>query len=404
MRLISQLLVLAVAACQGATAPPERKEPTPGPERARGQWSAPAALFDASARIAAGDRLHALGLGAGGALLHRSSGDEGATWDQPTPIPGAGSVLPLYGPLAVEGMTVHVLTREGATIRMQRSVDGGATWSAPAALAGYTATGSERVQVDTDGDHVHVFLGVAGAVPDATFRIYYWRSADRGATWSGVRILDDASGPPSPGGIAVENGTAHVAYAAILPGAGTLGHRARYLRSTDGGVTWSAPVDVSGGSDSPQIRPRPRVVNGRVLVLWEESLDHDPARPYPNATRGQIRANRSLDGGVTWEGTFDVTAVSGAYPNHPEIAVGPGSLVHVAYRISRDQATLSSTDSIGYLLSTDFGATWSPAETALDMPGVDTHLYNTVATRNYVHLMAGGSRFYHVRRTLPEAP
>ena len=79
--------------------------------------------------------------------------------------------------------------------------------------------------------------------------------------------------------------------------------------------------------------------------------------------------------------------------------------MHVAYRLSRDQATLAAGDSIAYRLSTDHGATWLPQETAVDLPGVETHLYNAVATANYVHLMVGSATtFYHVRRSLPEAP
>lgn len=398
MRPTAILLILALAACQRSTAPADDNPPTPG------EWSEAVALFDASARIASGDKLHAVGLGSGG-VVHRSSTDEGATWTAPALIPGTtGEELPLYGPIAVRGSTVHVLTRSGGTAKMWRSTDGGANWSGPKTLTGYASDASDRVQVDTDGEYVHVFIGRAGAEPDATFKNYYWRSTDQGATWSGVTALDDPSGPPSPGGIAAENGTVHIAYAAILPGVGTLGHRARYIRSTDNGATWGAPVDVSGGATQPQIRPRPRVVDGRVIVLWEEPSDHNASEPYPNATRGQIRANRSLDNGATWQGPDDVTAVSGKYPNHPEIGVGPGPLVHVAYRLSADQATLVPSDVIGYRLSTDYGATWSAEEIAIDVPSDDNHLYNAVATDSYVHLMVGGSSFYHARRTLPEAP
>jgi hypothetical protein len=335
-----------------------------------------------------------------GRLAHRASSDEGATWSQATLVPGGGSSLPLYGPLAAEGSTIHVLSRTGSTLQMQRSVDDGATWSSPQPLAGYGADGGERVQVDADGDYVHVFLGRAGAVPDASFRIYYWRSTDRGASWQALRLLDPpGSVPPSPGGIAAEGGVVHIAYAGIVPGVGSLGGRARYMRSADNGTTWSAPVDVSDGVNRPQIRPRPRVLDGRVFVLWEEPSDHNPVGPYPNATRGQIRMNRSLDGGLTWIGGADVSSVTGRYPNHPEIAVGPDRMVHVAYRLSRDQATLRATDTVAYRLSRDYGATWEPEQVALAQ-AVESHPYNLVATGSWVHLMAGGSLFYHARRRL----
>jgi hypothetical protein len=146
------------------------------------------------------------------------------------------------------------------------------------------------------------------------------------------------------------------------------------------------------------------VADGRVLVIWEEPLDHDPDRPVPNATRGQIRGNRSVDNGVTWQGTFDLTAVSGQYPNHPIVAVGPGPLMHVAYRLSQNQATSVPADEVGYRLSVDYGATWRSHEIAVDLPTAETHPYNAVTSAGFVHLMVGGSTFYHARRTLPELP
>lgn len=370
----------------------------------RGEWSAPVALYAASARLAAGTNLHCIAPGATG-IEHRRSSDQGATWGSVTTIPSSsGELVPLYGPIAVNGSTVHVLSRSGSSLVMRRSTDGGVNWSSSIALAGYSADASDRVQVDVDGVFVHVFCGRAGDVPDATFKNYYWRSTDEGVSWSGVTVLDDVTGPPSPGGIAAEGGVVHIAYAAILPDVGSLGHRARYLRSADNGATWGSPVDVSGGITQPQIRPRPRVADGRVIVMWEEPSDHNSGAPYPNATRGQIRQNRSLDNGVTFEGVRSITAVSDIYPNHPEIGID-GPRVHVAYRLSADQATLADTDRVGYRLSLDYGASWHPHEYAIDLPTVETHMYNAVPSADFAHLLVGGDggSWYHSRRTLPEA-
>ncbi len=360
------------------------------------QWTAPVRLFEADMRLAAGTRLHAIGR-VGNNIVHRSSTDEGASWSTPVVIPGAG-VLPIYGPLAAEGSNVYVLSRIAGALRVQRSTDDGLTWSAPVALLGYAADPVDRVQMDGEGDNLHIFVGRAGAIPNASFKVYYWRSTDAGLSFSDVATPDaSVVEPPSPGGIAVEDGVVHIAYAAIT-NLGTLGHRARYLRSLDNGVTWEPPVDVSGPGVNPQIRPRPRVLDGRVLVLWEEPLDHNQSEPYPNATKSDIRATISRDNGTTWEAPKAVTALPNDYENHPEVAVGPDGFFHVIYRISVNEKTLTNADPMGYRNSMDYGASWGPHEIAIDDPTQETHPVNVVATSGYVHVTSPNG--VYVRRPL----
>lgn len=362
-------------------------------------WSSPVQLFESDIRVAAGAQLHAVGVD-GSAVVHRSSDDEGATWSNPVVIPGAGA-LPIYGPLAAENTNVYLLTRAEGGLQVQRSTDGGSRWSSPVELHGYAADSADRVQMDAEGTSLHIFVGRAGATADPSFKIYYWRSTNAGQSFDNrglAAILDDStSEPPSPGGIAVENGIVHIGYAAITP-IGTLGHRARYLRSTDNGATWSSPVDVSGPGSNPQIRPRPRVLNGRVFVLWEEPLDHNRAQPYPNATQSDIRMNVSLDSGVTWQGPRAITQLPNAYENHPEVAIGPGSFFHVIYRISANQFTLTNDDPMGYRTSPDYGATWCPHEIAIDDPTQETHPVNLVATNSHVHVASANG--VYARRSL----
>ncbi len=378
-------------ACTSAppTGPPDPENPATG-------WSAPTRLFDDNLRLVSGGRLHAVGT-SGTQVQHRSSTDEGATWSSPRTIPGVGT-LPIYGPLAAEGATVYLMTVAGGSLQVQRSVDDGATWEVPVVLHGFPGDDAARVQLAAHGDAVHVFAGRAGATGDATFRVYYWRSTTRGLSFEPVRLLDPPGrAPASPGGIAVEAGAIHVAYAElVLPG--TLGHRARYLRSADNGATWSGPVDISGPGTNPQIRPRPRVVAGRVVVLWEEPLDHDQGQPFPNATRSAIRSAISADNGLSWQPPGTVASVAGAYANHPEIGVGPGAMIHVVYRISIDQRTLSSADRLGYRASNDAGGSWLPAEIAIDDPARETHPFNVVATSNQVHVASANG--VYVRRGL----
>ncbi|HKS05699.1 MAG TPA: sialidase family protein [Gemmatimonadaceae bacterium] len=390
------MFAFVVTACASSAptdgTPPESLPPDETPPSY--EWSAPTNLFETDIRLAAGTALHAVGV-TGGALVHRSSTDEGRTWSAGNTVAASGE-LPIYGPLAADGENVYLISRSGGALRTRRSTDGGATWSAPVALQGYSADNDDRVQMAAEGSSVHIFVGRAGIGGDASFKIYYWRSTDAGQSFGSVRILDENPvDQPSPGGIAVENGVVHIGYAAITK-MGPLGHRARYMRSPDNGVTWSAPVDISGAGTNPQIRPRPRVLNGRVFVLWEEPLDYDQQGPLGNATISAIRINLSTDNGVTWLGTRDVAAVPATYLSHPEVAVGPSGMFHVAYRMSAAQSSLSITDEIGYRQSKDFGANWRAPEIAIDDPTQESAAVNLVATSRYIHLASAGG--VYVRR------
>ena len=378
-------VALVLAGCSSATGGSDDVDDIDDQDSSAVEWSAPVSLFETDIRLAAGTALHAVGV-SGGTLLHRKSTNEGATWSAATPITGGGT-LPIYGPLAADGSNVYLMTRSGGALRVRRSTDGGDTWSAPIALQGYAADNDDRVQMDTEGSSVHVFAGRAGVGGDSSFKIYYWRSVNGGASFSPVVILDDNPvEQPSPGGIAVENGVVHVGYAAITQ-LGPLGHRARYMRSTDNGATWSDPIDISGPGSNPQIRPRPRVLDGRVIVLWEEPLDYDQQRPLANATRSAIRMNLSLDNGASWLGTRDAAAVPSSYLNHPEVAVGPTGQFHIVYRMSLSQSVLSVADPVGYRRSPDFGSSWGTHEIAVDDPTRETHPLNLVATGSYVHVV-----------------
>lgn len=380
-------------------------------------WSAPVPFTTGQRGIvtAGPDRLHAFALEAG-TLRHRMSLDWGLTWTVATTLAVTGypfqSGLPLYLPCAADGTNVWVMSGNAATsaFRVFRSTDSGVTWDAGTALAGYaiTADGGQRVQMAADSGYVYIFMGIPGAVPDATFQNYLWRSADNGATWGALQVITPfaAGEAPSPGGIVASGANVYVAYAGIVSGVGTLGHRARMTQSADFGATWSAPVDISGPPGVPNIRPRPEIVDGRLIAIWEEPTDHNSAAPYPNATLGKIRSNTSLNGGSTYNGIV-VAAAQAAEPNyynHPETAVNSGRRLYTMLRISETQSSAPPlSDRLAFVLSRDAGLTWTPLEIiADDNNAYESHPHGLTVGGGYVHASFGAEGgFYTARRLEP---
>jgi BNR repeat-like domain/Two component regulator propeller len=128
-----------------------------------------------------------------------------------------------------------------------------------------------------------------------------------------------------------------------------------YRRSTDGGGSWSPPVNLSrsyAGSVKPQI-----VIDRHdaVHVVWEEGEDWYAAAGEP-ASSAYVH---SLDGGVTWSQPSIFTMAGGA-PQQPALGVGQDGELIVVWR-------LPDRKDLFYQRSTDSGDSWSaPAP----VPGV----------------------------------
>lgn len=139
---------------------------------------------------------------------------------------------------------------------VSRSADGGATWTnrvvdvsaAPpdcsAFLCGWAYLGGQ-IALATDRGGTLYALWNAGAVDRGPERMYFARSADGGATWSGK--ADVSLAPPGahhafPAIVAADAGDVRIAW--MDARAGQLWNT-HYRRSADGGATWSAESDLS---------------------------------------------------------------------------------------------------------------------------------------------------------------
>jgi hypothetical protein len=251
------------------------------------------------------------------------SGDGGRTWSS-TALPLPRGLDRPYAPdlaFAPDGtLYVTYVDLQGngnvpADLWISKSTDGGHTLSAPVRIAG-RLTFQARVAVDHAGT-VYV-------------------------TWlqGGAAGLLSLIGPPSPIVLA---------------------------RSTDGGRTFSRPVQVSDPS-RPLVGAATPVIdsNGRLVVLYEDfkgdqrDFQNLPGPPWDRpfalvVTRpvgaGAFSKGVQLEGGLVPDQRFLVYT-----PEFPSIAAGPGDRLYVVWADARNG------DSDVFLRrSDDGGATWTPA-------------------------------------------
>ncbi len=181
-----------------------------------------------------------------------------------------------------------------------------------------------------------------------------------------------------------------------------------YRRSSDGGHTWSSPINLS---QSPEGSVKPQVKvdkNDNLHVVWEEGFDWYASAGVPVA--GMYR--RSRDGGKSWDPPVRFTLPSfvsqqpiptsepGATPA-PTPAPLPDAPRQMTIGLYQNSAPLvvyrgNVTDHLYYQFSDDNGGTWSklaviPGIRARDIRNTDHDEY-TMATdgSGNVHLICTG--------------
>ena len=177
------------------------------------------------------------------------------------------------------------------------------------------------------------------------------RSADGGRTWSTPVSVTDAATFGSYNFHAIVAGRGDTVYAAWLDG--RAGKSATYMtRSVDGGRTWAPNVRVSIGEACPCCRTA--IAAGRgdtVYAAWR--------RVAPGDVREVVVA-RSADGGKTWAEPVNVQRdgwVFAACPHAgPSLQVDARGVVHAAWWTGKEGAA-----GVFHARSTDGGRTFAPA-------------------------------------------
>ncbi|MBC8021686.1 MAG: exo-alpha-sialidase [Burkholderiales bacterium] len=254
-----------------------------------------------------------------------------------------------------------------------RSLDGGITWSVPITIARDTDTlfnDKETITADPlDARFVYaVWDRLLGGNISATI---FSRSTDAGVTWEPSRALYT---PPQGGGTignlirVLPNGTLVNVFMQLS------GPPAIYvMRSTDRGVTWSAPnrviaagalgaVDpetgdfIRDGSIIPEMAVGP---DGTLHLVWQDARF--------TQVRDAIAYSRSTDAGLTWSAPVRVNAEPGVVAFTPQVHVRADGMIGVTYYDLRSNTADPATLLTDYWLARSVdGVSW--AETRVSAP------------------------------------
>jgi hypothetical protein len=274
----------------------------------------------------------------------------------------------------------------GGGVEFQRSTNGGVTWQAPIVVPNGTDLGT--LDVDTNGN---LFIGGEGFSNFSCVRSSNAQIGGQTPTFDRVTQVNMGgslgSGGINPAGLdgqcflaidrsgTATNNNIYMLASVVPPGRSTTD--VMFVRSTDGGQTFSAPRRINDDPVNPNkwhwfgtVSVAP---NGRIDSVWYDT------RNAANNTDSQLFYSWSTDGGVTWAANV---AVSNAfnpfegYPNQSKIG---------------DYITIVSDDTggnVAYSATFNFNANRGQHEE-------DVYYVRVAPTTSALNLTSAASRLTH---------
>lgn len=265
--------------------------------------------------------------------IHSGSNDRESGWTDNNPS------SPFFGRMYISW---NDFDQPNANIFVTFSSDGGATWHSPVMVSTQSIF-IRNVQMTGDLATGDVYIAGmdegGGGFPHQDTNLIF-KSTDGGNTWTNTYTGPQFPGPGvtsvgyfacmflDGGGYwrhegwgqpAALNGVAHLVYA--QHGAESDPGDVYYIRSTDGGVTFSSPFKLNTDSTTrPQWQPNLSVSpKGTLFATWYDARESaNCTRGDPNVPCYRMWSRKSLDNGVTWLPDDALSDVITPLPAQPE--------------------------------------------------------------------------------------
>ena len=223
-------------------------------------------------------------------VLASTSTDKGATWSGPVPIStGDSSTI-----AADADGNVIVTLLDNNVVRASTSSNSGLTWSAPVPVSevGPLTSGDGSVTIDATGRAIAIF----GRSDGSQYILHASTSTNSGLTWADPVPVSEAGEDASDWSISCDaTGRAIVIWRGDSGGSEIV----HSSSSTDGGTTWTDPIDVSASGFITETHLT-HDANNRALAIWIS---------FDLATLEEVLvSSTSTDGGTTWSAPTEFSA------------------------------------------------------------------------------------------------